>query len=87
MLQAPVVAELVFPFKETNTVKIASFNINGIKTRTNAKTYCSQTRREMQTAINMWEFICRYAAKIFRQTCLTYASEIYDIGTEILLLQ
>ena len=36
MLQAPVVAELVFPFKETNTVKIASFNINGIKARTNA---------------------------------------------------
>ncbi len=36
MLQAPVVAELVFPFKETNTVKIASFNINGIKARANA---------------------------------------------------
>ena len=36
MLQAPVVAELVFPFKETKTVKIASFNINGIKARTNA---------------------------------------------------
>ena len=36
MLQAPVVAELVFPFKETNTVKIASFNINGIKARTSA---------------------------------------------------
>ena len=36
MLQAPVVAELVFPFEETNTVKIASFNINGIKARTNA---------------------------------------------------
>ena len=36
MLQAPVVAEQVFPFKETNTVKIASFNINGIKARTNA---------------------------------------------------
>tara|TARA_B100000989_G_scaffold49681_2_gene32681 strand:+ start:993 stop:1814 length:822 start_codon:yes stop_codon:yes gene_type:complete len=31
-----VVAELVFPFKETNTVKIASFNINGIKARANA---------------------------------------------------
>lgn len=38
MLQAPVVAELVFPFKETNTVKIASFNINGIKARANALT-------------------------------------------------
>ena len=36
MLQAHVVAELVFLFKETNTVKIASFNINGIKARTNA---------------------------------------------------
>ena len=36
MLQAPVVAEQVFPFKETNTVKIASFNINGIKARANA---------------------------------------------------
>lgn len=36
MLQVPVVAELVFPFKETNTVKIASFNINGIKARANA---------------------------------------------------
>ena len=36
MLQAPVVAELAFPFKETNTVKIASFNINGIKARANA---------------------------------------------------
>ena len=36
MLQAPVVAEQVFPFKETNTVKIASFNINGIKARSNA---------------------------------------------------
>ena len=36
MLQAPVVAELVFPFKDTNTVKIASFNINGIKARANA---------------------------------------------------
>ena len=36
MLQAPVVAGLVFPFKETNTVKIASFNINGIKARANA---------------------------------------------------
>ena len=36
MLQAPVVAELVFPFEETNTVKIASFNINGIKARANA---------------------------------------------------
>jgi len=36
MLQAPVVAELVFQFKETNTVKIASFNINGIKARANA---------------------------------------------------
>ena len=36
MLQAPVVAELVFPFKETTTVKIASFNINGIKARANA---------------------------------------------------
>ena len=38
MLQAPVVAEQVFPFKETNTVKIASFNINGIKARANALT-------------------------------------------------
>ena len=36
MLQAPVVAELVFQFKETDTVKIASFNINGIKARTKA---------------------------------------------------
>ena len=36
MLQAPVVAEQVFPFKETNTVKIASYNINGIKARANA---------------------------------------------------
>ena len=36
MLQAPVVVELVFPFKETNTVKIASFNINGIKAREKA---------------------------------------------------
>ena len=27
------------------------------------------------------------AANIFRQTFLTYASEIYDIGTKILLLQ
>ncbi len=36
MLQALVVAELVFPFKETKMVKIASFNINGIKAREKA---------------------------------------------------
>ena len=36
MLKAPAVAELFFPFKETNKVKIASFNINGIKARANA---------------------------------------------------
>ena len=34
-----------------------------------------------------WEFIFCYVAKIFRQTFLTYASEIYGIETKILLLQ
>ena len=48
MLQAPVVAELVFPFKETNTVKIASFNINGIKARTNAlMTWIEETKPDV----------------------------------------
>jgi len=28
-----------------------------------------------------------YAAKFFRKTFVTYASEIYDIGTGIILLQ
>ena len=38
----------------------------------------------MQVFLLPWEFRFCYVAKIFRESFLTYASEIYDIGTKIL---